>query len=60
MTSKINVLGVRLNDSLKEKLKFVADYNGRSMSKEIEQLVIKHVEQFEKEYGPIDVHSDNQ
>lgn len=60
MTSKINVLGVRLNDSLKEKLKFVADYNGRSMSKEIEQLVIKHVEQFEKEHGPIDVHSDNQ
>ena len=60
MTSKINVLGVRLNDSLKEKLKFVADYNGRSMSKEIEHLVIKHVEQFEKEHGPIDVHSDNQ
>lgn len=60
MTSKINVLGVRLNDYLKEKLKFVADYNGRSMSKEIEQLVIKHVEQFEKEHGPIDVHSDNQ
>lgn len=53
MASKLPVLGVRINDELKEKLKYIADYNGRSMNKEIEQLIIRHVRQFEKDNGPI-------
>ena len=40
MASKLPVLGVRIEDDLKEKLKYIADYNGRSMNKEIEQLII--------------------
>lgn len=59
MASKLPVLGVRIEDDLKEKLKYIADYNGRSMNKEIEQLIIKHVRQFEKDNGPIDTSSHN-
>lgn len=55
MASKLPVLGVRIEDDLKEKLKYIADYNGRSMNKEIEQLIIRHVRQFEKDNGPIDL-----
>lgn len=55
MASKLPVLGVRIEDDLKEKLKYIADYNGRSMNKEIEQLIIKHIRQFEKDNGPIDL-----
>lgn len=32
-----------------KKLKFIAGYNGRSANKEIEILITKHIEQFEKE-----------
>lgn len=60
MASKYPMFGLRVPRELLTKLKFIADYDGRSANKEIEQLVIKHVEQFEKEHGPIDVHSDNQ
>lgn len=59
MASKLPVLGVRIEDDLKEKLKYIADYNGRSMNKEIEQLIIRHVRQFEKDNGPIDKSSHN-
>ena len=55
MASKLPVLGVRIEDDLKEKLKYIADYNGRSMNKEIEQLIIRHIRQFEKDNGPIDL-----
>ena len=59
MASKLPVLGVRIEDDLKEKLKYIADYNGRSMNKEIEQLIIRHVRQFEKDNGPIDTSAHN-
>lgn len=35
------------------KLKYIAEYNGRSANKEIEQLIIKHIAAFEKEHGNI-------
>ena len=41
-----------------DKLKYIADYNGRSANKEIEQLVIKHVRDFEKENGQININKD--
>ena len=55
MASKLPVLGVRIEDDLKERLKYIADYNGRSMNKEIEQLIIRHVRQIEKDNGKIDL-----
>lgn len=60
MASKYPMFGLRVPRELLTKLKYIADYNGRSANKEIEQLIIKHVAQFEQSNGPIDVHSDNQ
>ena len=53
MASKHPMFGLRIPPELMDKLKYIADYNGRSANKEIEQLVIKHVSNFEKNNGPI-------
>lgn len=36
-----------------DKLKYIAEYHGRSANKEIEQLILKHIAEYEKEYGSI-------
>ena len=36
-----------------DKLKYIADRNGRSANKEIEQLILRHIEAWEKAHGPI-------
>lgn len=48
---------LRVNRCLFNKFKFVADYNGRSTNKEIEQLMREKVDAFEKENGKIDFSS---
>jgi hypothetical protein len=37
-----------------DKLKSIAEYNGRSANKEIEQLIIRHIADFEREHGEVD------
>lgn len=37
-----------------KKIKFIADFNDRSMSKEIERLVKRHINEFETEHGRIE------
>ena len=36
------------------KLKYIAWNNGRSANKEIEQLILSHIANYEKEHGVID------
>ena len=38
-----------------DKLKYIAEYNGRSANKEIEQLILAHIAKFEKEHGEINL-----
>ncbi|MFR0582759.1 Arc family DNA-binding protein [Limosilactobacillus mucosae] len=59
MASKYPMFGLRIPTELREKLKYIADYNGRSMNKEIEQLIIRHVDEFENNHGKINLGSDN-
>lgn len=47
--------GLRIPTSIMDKLKYIADYNGRSANKEIEQLIIAHIANFERQNGPIDL-----
>lgn len=49
---------IRIPKELLDKLKYIADYNARSANKEIEFLVKRHVEDFEKEHG--EIHPDEQ
>lgn len=45
---------LRIPVPLMDKLKYIAQRNGRSANKEIEQLIIKHVSEFERLHGEID------
>ena len=38
---------LRIPTETMDKLKFIAEYNGRSANKEIEQLIIKHIKENE-------------
>lgn len=58
LPSRKPFFSLRIPVELMDKLKYIADYNGRSANKEIEQLVIKHVRDFEKENGPININKD--
>ncbi|PWT40845.1 hypothetical protein DKZ34_04705 [Limosilactobacillus reuteri] len=58
MPSRKPFFSLRIPVELMDKLKYIADYNGRSANKEIEQLIIKHVNNFEKENGPININKD--
>lgn len=44
---------LRLNPDTLEKLRLIAQKNSRSINKELEYLVNRHIESFEKEHGGI-------
>lgn len=44
---------LRIPSQTMDKLKYIAAYNGRSANKEIEQLILKHISNFEEEHGSI-------
>ena len=44
---------LRINRLMLSKLKYVSEVHGRSINKELEQLIVRHVKQYEKENGPI-------
>ena len=50
---KLPQYGLRIPSSIMDKLKYIADYYGRSANKEIEQLILDHIERFEIDKGPI-------
>lgn len=53
MPSKLPHYALRIPTSTMDKLKYIADRNGRSANKEIEQLILNHIEKWEKEHGTI-------
>lgn len=44
---------LRIPAETMDKLKYIAEYNGRSANKEIEQLILAHIEKWENEKGTI-------
>lgn len=55
MEDKILRYTLRMDRVLFAKFRYVAEYEGRSANKEIEQMLKKHVEEFEKEHGKIEL-----
>lgn len=45
--------GLRISSDIMDKLKYIAHRSGRSANKEIEQLIIQHIEEWERIHGPI-------
>ena len=46
---------LRIPQILLDKLGFIAEYEGRTKNKEIEQLIKRRVEEFEKIHGKIEI-----
>lgn len=46
---------LRINRHLFAKFRYVAEYEGRSANREIEQMLKRRVDKFEKEHGEIPV-----
>lgn len=44
---------LRIDRQLLDKFGYIADYEGRTKNKELEQMIKRRVEQFEKEHGEI-------
>jgi hypothetical protein len=51
---------LRVPQILLDKLEFIAEYEGRTKNKELEQMIKKRISQFEKIHGEIQIDkSDN-
>lgn len=48
-------LGLQINKELHQKLKYISEYNGRSMNGQIIYLIRKEVERFEDTNGEIKI-----
>ena len=48
-------LSIRMDKELHDKFQFISDYDGRSMSGQILQLIKTCIREFEQEHGPIPV-----
>lgn len=50
MPSKLSVIRTYTTQENIDKLKFIAQYNKRSLAKELELIIEKHIVEFEKYY----------
>jgi len=57
MPSDLPVIKVRTHEDNVVKIKTIAKYHNRSTSKEIEFLIKKHIEEFEKKHGEIEIYT---
>lgn len=53
MPSTLPIIKARTKQINIDKMKFIADYNYRSVSKELELIIEKHIKDFEDEHGEI-------
>lgn len=49
---------LRVPQILLDKLAYIAEYEGRTKNKELEQLIKKRITEFEKEHGTIDLNNE--
>ena len=55
MIKRQNPYPLRIDTELMEKFKIIAKNNGRSVNKEIEQMILLTVSNYEKAHGPIPI-----
>lgn len=46
---------LRIPETTMDKLKYIAGHNGRSANKEIEQLILAHISEYEAKHGSIEL-----
>ncbi len=55
MDNKILRYTLRVDRKLFQKFRYVAEFEGRSANKEIEQFLKKHIAEFEEKHGEIKI-----
>lgn len=60
MEDKLLRYTLRVDRTLFRKFRYVAEYEGRSANKEIEQFLKRHVAKFEEKHGEIVFSSDEE
>ena len=55
MPSTKPIIAVRTTEEIIEKMKFIAEENGRSVSKEVEMIIKKHIKRYEEDNGKIKI-----
>lgn len=53
MSSNLPRYTLRISQDLLDKIRYIADFEGRSANKEIERLIKIHIEDFERLHGQI-------
>lgn len=56
---KLPQYALRISEEVMDKLKYIAGHNGRSANKEIEQLILAHIAQYENKHGEIVLTEDD-
>ena len=46
-------LGLRINSQMHSKLKYIAEYEGRSVNRQVLYLIRGYISEFEKQHGEI-------
>ena len=55
MSTSLPKYTLRINRVLLEKIKYIPESEGRSANKEIEQIIKKHIEDYEQRKGEIKI-----
>ena len=55
MLEELSRYTLRVTPELLEKLGYIAEYEGRTKNRELEQMIKKRIRDFEAEHGPISV-----
>ncbi len=53
MPSKLPQFTLRIPQEQMDKFRYIAEYNARSCNRELEHLIKKQIDEFEKEHGKI-------
>ncbi len=60
MDDKLLRYTLRIDRTLFRKFRYIAEYEGRSANKEIEQYIKRHVSKFEEKHGEIVIDNDDE
>lgn len=58
MPSNKPIIAVRTTHEIIEKMKIISEDNGRSVSKEVELLIKKHIDRYEDDNGKIHIEKE--
>ena len=56
MKGNLSRYTLRIDQALLDKLGYIAEYEGRTKNRELEQKIKKRIRDFEQEHGEIDLH----